>query len=110
MTSDAGSRTRDDVYRDILAYGLLHIRDAAYARDSHVCEIEADHLHNIPSLIGEANELRHLCYYENERTLYLDRISAQDSSVAVRVRFTLARYRDLWAELKCHGRRNKNEP
>ena len=100
-----GPRTRDEVYRDILHFGLLHIRNAGYAGDARTCEIEADHLHNIPSLMGEENELRHQYYFEAERTLYLERITAQDSPVAMSRKWTLARYHDLWAELAAHDAR-----
>ena len=108
MTSNANLRTRDEVYRDILGFGLLHVRNAAYSGDAHTCEIEADHLHNLPSLIGEPNELRHRYYYDNERTLYLERMAVQDSSAAERARFTLARYHDLWAELEVYRRKNQS--
>lgn len=95
-------RSRDEVYCDILRFGLLHLRTAAGVGDSRTCEIEADHLHNIPSLIGEDNEHRHLYYYDGERTLYLERLAAQGAAVSERARFTLERYRELWAELEAH--------
>jgi len=37
-----------------------------------LCAIEADHLHNIPSLLYETNEERHLYYIEAERAGYLE--------------------------------------
>lgn len=107
MPSD-GVRSRDEVYCDILHFGLLHLRTAARGGDSPICEIEADHLHNIPSLIGEKNEHRHLYYYDCERTLYLERLAVQGAAVSERARFTLERYRELWAELEAYTRSPKN--
>jgi hypothetical protein len=95
----AGMRTRDEVYLDILKWGLLHIRNAGCSGDARTCEIESDHLHNLPSLIGERNELRHRYYFDDERALYLERITAQDSTAVELASFTMARYRELWAEL-----------
>ena len=110
MTSSVSMRTRDEVYRDILHFGLLHIRNAGYSGDARSCEIEADHLHDLPSLIGEENELRHQYYYDQERTLYLERMAVQDSTGAERARFTLERYCDLWAELEVYRLKNQCDP
>jgi hypothetical protein len=96
-------RTRDEVYLDILSCGLLWIRNAGHSGYARACEIEADHLHNIPSLVGEDNELRHEYYFETERTSYLERIAELDSSAARPGSFTFERYRDLWAELEAHN-------
>ncbi len=101
-------RTRDEVYVDILTFGLIHIRNAAYSGDARACEIEADHLHNLPSLIGETNELRHQYYYEKERTLYLERAAGLDASAAERAAFTMNRYRSLWAELEAIASANRD--
>jgi hypothetical protein len=65
---------RDKLYLQILTYGLIRLREAARAGDSDYCAVEADHLHNLPSLLGEPNELRHEYYFEKERTLYLERV------------------------------------
>ena len=86
---------RDKIYASILGFGLSHLRDAARLGLVEYCAIEADHLHNVPSLIGETNELRHRYYFEKEREHYLERV---DRSV-LRVDFVLARYEELWSEL-----------
>ena len=39
-----------------------------------MCRIEADHLHNIPTLLHEENEHRHEYYIREERGLYLQRL------------------------------------
>jgi hypothetical protein len=64
--------------------------------------VEAEHLHNVPSLIGEPNEHRHDCYFNVERPYYLERV---DRSVPG-IDFTLARYGEIWerlAELRGSG-------
>ena len=38
------------------------------------CFIESEHLHEIPTLIGESNELRHLYYLRGTRALYLEQL------------------------------------
>jgi len=95
----ARTSQRDSVYLHILSFGLLRLRDAASAGYTEYCTIEADHLHNLPSLIGEQNESRHDGYFHKERSLYLERV---DHSIPG-IDFTLARYAELWerlAELK----------
>jgi hypothetical protein len=57
-----------------IRWGLLAIREAAYAGKPKVCEIEADHIHNLPSLLDEPNEARHHYYIAQERPYYLKRL------------------------------------
>src|SRR5688572_20545003 len=65
---------RSRAYLELLAWGLLAIRDDAYGGRIALCRIESDHLHNIPSLLEEPNEQRHLYYIVQERGLYLERL------------------------------------
>ena len=67
-------QARQQAYAEILRWGLLAIREAAYAGKTKVCEIEADHIHNLPSLLDEPNEARHHFYIGQERDYYLDRL------------------------------------
>ncbi len=70
-------RDRREAYTFILTQGLIAIRDfGSCGRDPELCRIEADHLHNIPSLMDEMNEHRHIYYAVKERTLYLERVQA----------------------------------
>jgi len=62
----------DRIYSRLLQSGLIAIRDAAEAGDLPRCTAEADHIHNIPSLIGEHNLHRHVYYATKERKAYLD--------------------------------------
>ena len=93
---------RNDVYLQILHFGLIAIRDAAHSGKSKYCEIEADHLHNIPSLIDEQNENRHDYYFGAERNLYAERLAqlAESELPGEAHKFALQRYKDLWAELQ----------
>lgn len=86
---------RDQIYLAILRWGLLCTRAAAASGKVAHCVVEADHLHNLPTLIGEANELRHHYYFGKERPLYLERV---DRSVP-NIDFTLSRYEELWRKL-----------
>lgn len=84
---------RDKAYLEILKYGLIFIRNSAHDGKPKVCEIEADHLHNIPTLIQEENNLRHRYYLDNERSLYLERRKKNEKDFDV---FTFQRYEELW--------------
>ena len=66
--------TRADAYLRILHLGLLLIREEARAGNARLCEIEADHLHNLPTLLHEPNDARHQYYIHEERSLYLHRL------------------------------------
>src|SRR5262245_19997710 len=86
---------RDTIYAQILHHGLLRIRDAAGLGHLQYCAVESEHLHNIPSLIGETNEARHTYYFCQERTYYLERV---DRSIPG-LDFTMRRYAELWVQL-----------
>ena len=67
--------TRDEAYQQILTIGLLSLRNRAWTMNGpEITEIETDHLHNIPSLIGESNWRRHEYYFNTERNSYIQRI------------------------------------
>jgi hypothetical protein len=87
---------RDRIYLEILGWGLCRIRDAASQGWSAYCAVEAEHLHNLPSLVQEANEHRHSYYFDSERTFYLERVDRTLPGVDM----TLRRYASLWRELE----------
>ena len=68
------AKVRERAYLELLQHGLVRVRNVAYAGQVDLCQIEADHLHNIPTLIGESNEHRHVYYIVQERGLYLQRL------------------------------------
>ena len=67
------------IYADILTIGLNGIRNAATAGNVELCRIEAEHLHNLPSLMDDSNIARHLYYFNQERVVYIK--SLEDQSV-----------------------------
>jgi len=75
----------------------LSIRELAYAGKTALCEIEADHLHNIPSVFNEANEARHHCYIVPERKHYLEKLKAHGDAEYLGERMML--YGDPWKVL-----------
>ena len=87
---------RDSIYVQILHHGLLRIRDSAALGHLDYCIVESEHLHNVPSLIGEINEERHLYYFSQERAHYLEHV---DHSIPG-LDFTLRRYVELWDRLR----------
>ena len=78
---------------------MQFLLSASHAFSGHVelCAIEADHLHNIPSLLAETNELRHHYYIIQERGLYLERLQRFPESDCLR--FTRNRFSDSWKVL-----------
>ncbi len=66
---------RDRAYLDLLHFGLVQLRNfAGNGRRLEFCPIEAEHLHEIPTLIGDDNEHRHLHYLRGTRELYLQQL------------------------------------
>jgi hypothetical protein len=65
---------RDRAYLDLLHHGLVLLRNSAHCGRLDLCRIEAEHLHEIPTLIGETNEHRHLYYLRGTRGLYLQNL------------------------------------
>ena len=58
----------------MLRFGLVQLRNLAFAGDIELCRIESDHLHNIPTLLFEENESRHEYYIRGERGPFLQRL------------------------------------
>jgi hypothetical protein len=90
-------QARQQAYAEILGWGLLAIREAARAGKTKVCEIEADHIHNLPSLLHEANEARHHCYIVPERKYYIARL--EEHGDAEYAEQQLRQYKDPWKVL-----------
>ena len=95
---------RDIIYIQILQHGLICVRNAAALGQLQYCALESEHLHNIPSLIGETNEDRHLYYFCQERACYLEGV---DRSIPG-MDFTLARYTHLWTQLSKFNEANSS--
>ena len=65
---------RREAYTEILRWGVLAVRRSAFGGNLALCEIEADHIHNLPSLLEETDEARHAYYKGQERSCYLERL------------------------------------
>lgn len=65
---------REQAYLDLLQRGLVLLRNYAHADRVELCRIEADPLHNIPTLLHEDNEHQREYYIRGERGLYLQRL------------------------------------
>ena len=57
-----------EVLLQILHEGLLRIRSSGWQNDVARCAREADHLHNLPSLLSNYSPERLRYYWEAERT------------------------------------------
>jgi len=77
-----------DVLLDILKVGLLRIRALGHAGDAESCRVEADHIHNIPTLIQSFSWEALLYYYNTERIGFTGRTSCN-----------LDEFRSLWDKL-----------
>jgi len=87
---------RDQLYIEILRFGLISLRNQTLSGEFSYCAVEAEHLHEIPSLIDETNEARHDYYLCAHRGHYLERVDQTKESIS----FVLARYRELWPQLE----------
>ncbi len=81
-----------------LQLGFIILREAITSGSREWLNAEIELLHNIPTLIGEENRSRHLYFWNEERGLYLDRISALSETAASSKMKTY--YEPLWNDMK----------
>jgi hypothetical protein len=88
-----------EILTDILQTGLLRIRAWGWNQDPHRCAIEADHLHNLPTLLSSFKpEL--LDYYWNvERIAFIQQSSPEN----------VAGFEHLWKALAEHIQTRQGE-
>lgn len=67
---------RDRAYLDLLHHGLVLLRNFTRGGRPEFAPIESEHLHEVPTLIGETNERRHVYYLHVTRSLYLQQLRA----------------------------------
>lgn len=72
----------DKLYLAILESGLVAIRNASHDGNLEYIRQEAEHLHEIPSLLEEVNSERHLYYFDCVRQAYLEWISSNAGDAA----------------------------
>ncbi len=59
-------------YKMLLNVGFIVLREALQSGSADWVKAEIEMLHNVPSLIGETNALRHKYFWEKERTAYVE--------------------------------------
>ena len=101
-------QTRQQAYEEILSLGLLAIRESACGGNVKLCEIEAEHIHNLPSLLHEPNEARHHYYIDSERSWYLRKLKEHANADYAAQRLRL--YSDPWKILATLAADEKGTP
>jgi len=81
-----------------LQLGFIILREAMASGSREWLNAEIELLHNIPTLIGEENLPRHIYFWNEERGLYLDRLSALSETDANSKMRTY--YEPLWNDMK----------
>lgn len=89
--------TLNEYYARHLELGFIVLRQAIDAKDWEWVEAERRLLHNIPSLLDEANIERHRYFWFQERELYLDWIKTAGTEQKSRM---LTYYAPLWQEME----------
>jgi hypothetical protein len=88
----------DPLYRELLKLGFMVLRQAAEADDAAWIAAEIELLHNVPSLIGEANPKRHEYFWQQERMAYLEWVNAPGRELQ---RSRMATYYEpIWKEME----------
>jgi hypothetical protein len=90
-------RDLDSYYAHLLTVGFVVMRQAAESADREWLDAEFELLHNVPSLIGEANAERHRYFWYQERTHYIQWASTPGREKA-KSRM-LAYYQPIWTEM-----------
>jgi hypothetical protein len=80
------------ILREILRTAVLRIRAAGWQGDARRCAAEADHVHNLPGLLGDYAEDLLDYYWRVERPAFIDRAGTEAA----------AAYDPLWERLAGH--------
>jgi hypothetical protein len=88
----------DLLYAHLLAVGFVVMRQAAESKNRDWLDAEFELLHNVPSLIGEANPERHRYFWSQERPHYIEWVSAPGREQAKSRMLTY--YKPTWDEME----------
>jgi hypothetical protein len=77
---------------ELLKLGTLRIRALGWSGDATRCAVEADHIHNLPSLLTDYSPEGLSYYWEAERTSFAEQSSPAD----------LELFEPMWQELARH--------
>ncbi len=86
------------LYIQLLQVGLIVLRQAVESGDREWFDAELELLHNVPSLIEEANTARHRYFWDQERTRYLEWVSGSGRDLARSRMRTF--YEPIWDEME----------
>lgn len=88
----------DTLYARLLHLGFTSIKEALRLQDYERANAEIQLLHNVPSLLGEPNVLRHQYFWLSEREQYIQWAKTQGSerSRAIMRMF----YEPVWLEME----------
>jgi hypothetical protein len=85
---------------EIIYFAALRIRAAGAHKDSAICEIEATHIHNLPSLIKDYKVGKLLYYMDIEVPLFVGRSRGVNINC----------YEPLWQNLRSFVEENHLRP
>ena len=88
----------DFLYAHLLTVGFVVMRQAAESASRDWSDAEFELLHNVPSLIGEANAERHRYFWTKERTHYIQWVSEPGRDHAKSRMMTY--YKPIWDEME----------
>jgi hypothetical protein len=88
-----------EIVCEILRVGLLRIRALGWDRNPERCAIEADHLHNLPSLIASFDPQRLGYYWDAERVCFIERSTPEE----------IIGYQASWSALAKHVAQPKGQ-
>jgi hypothetical protein len=88
----------DLLYGQFLKVGFIVIRQAVESTNRDWIDAELELLHNIPSLMGEGNAERHRYFWQQERTHYIQWVSAPGREEAKSRMLTY--YKPIWDEME----------
>lgn len=91
-------RELDPFYTHLLTVGFVVMRQAAESANPEWLDAEFELLHNVPSLIGEANIERHRYFWTEERAHYIQWVSASGQDLAKSRMLTY--YKPIWDEME----------
>ncbi|MCX7388712.1 MAG: hypothetical protein NTX48_18775 [Planctomycetales bacterium] len=92
-------KSLDYLYIEILRLGLILLRDAVQSGNSEWSRQEVEHLHEVPSLIGDMNSWHHLAYWEMSQGPYREWVQQQDADVQDCI---FAFYETVWTKMRPH--------
>jgi|SRR6516225_9527783 hypothetical protein len=81
-----------DILVRIIGEAVIRIRSRGWGGDSAGCAVEADHIHNLPSLLRNYSPGRLTYYWEVERAAFIRESRDQP----------LTNYHELWDRLAPH--------